>query len=117
VTLLSPLRLTLAVSVVLVLSLVALSGIAGARASTKINVGDDFFSPDKKTIADGTKVKFNWIGDDEHDVVKKKGPGGDFGSGPLEGSGVLFKHKFKKTGTYKIICTLHEDMKLKLTVD
>jgi plastocyanin len=115
--LLSPLRVALAASIVVVLSLVALSGIAGARASTKINVGDDFFSPDKKTIATDTKVKFNWIGDDEHDVVKKKGPGGAFNSGELSGSGVLYKHKFSKAGVYKIVCSIHEEMKLKLTVE
>ena len=110
-------RLVLATAAVLVLCLAALTAGAGARASATIKVGDDFFSPDKKTVAKGTKVKFNWIGDDKHDIVKASGPGGSFDSGELEGSGVLFKHKFKKAGTYKIICTIHEDMKLKLRVE
>jgi plastocyanin len=109
-------RLVLAITAVLVLSLAALTTSAGARGSAKIKVGDDFFSPDSKTIAAGTKVKFNWIGSDEHNVVQAKGPGADFDSGHLQGSGVLFTHKFKKAGTYKIICTIHDDMKLRLKV-
>lgn len=109
-------RLTLVISAVLVLSLAALSGIAGARGSATIKVGDDYFAPDKKTVSKGTKVKFNWVGDDKHDVVKLSGPGRDFDSGPLEGSGVLFSKKFKKAGTYKIICSIHDGMNMKLVV-
>ena len=109
-------RLLLAISAAAVLALAALGGTAGARGSATIKVGDDFFSPNEKKVEAGTKVKFNWIGNDEHDVFKKSGPGGSFDSGPLEGSGVLFKKKFKKTGKYKIICTIHEDMKLTLKV-
>jgi plastocyanin len=115
VTLLSVPRLVLIICALAALAAGTLATTAGARGAT-IKVGDDFFSPKEKTVAAGTKVKFNWIGNDEHDVVKKKGPGGDFSSGPLEGSGVLYKHKFKKTGTYKIICTIHDGMKMKLHV-
>lgn len=110
-------RLLLAVLAVAVLALGALAGNAGARASVTIKVGDDFFSPTEKTVAAGTKVKFNWIGSDEHDVVKASGPGGSFSSGSLEGSGVLFAKKFKKEGTYRIICTIHDGMKMKLKVN
>jgi plastocyanin len=116
VKLLSRFRLVLAICAVAALSLAVLTSTAGARGST-VKVGDDFFSPTEKTVSAGTKVKFNWIGDDKHDVVKKRGPGGDFSSGPLKGSGVLYTHKFKKAGTYKIICTIHDGMKMKLNVN
>ena len=51
-------------------------------------------------------MKFKWVGSDEHDVVKKTGPASGFGSGATDAPGVTLKKKFKKTGTYKIICTL-----------
>jgi plastocyanin len=111
------LRLAVAISLVAALALVALASVAGARGSVTIKVGDDFFDPASKTVASGTKVKFNWIGSDKHDVVKKKGPGGDFGSGATDDPGVNFSKKFKKRGTYKIICTIHEEMKMKLKVE
>jgi plastocyanin len=114
--LLSKTRLVLLTCAVAALVVAALAGTAGARGST-IKLGDDFFSPTEKTVDAGTKVKFNWIGSDKHNVVKKKGPGGDFASGVLKGSGVLYSHKFKKSGTYKLICTIHDDMKMTLHVN
>ena len=30
--------------------------------------------------------------------------------------GVQFTHKFKKAGTYKLICTIHEKMKMTVNV-
>jgi plastocyanin len=109
-------RLVLAITAVCALALGTLTASAGARASATIKVGDDFFSPTEKTVAAGTKVKFNWIGSDKHNVVKQSGPGASFDSGPIKGSGVQFTHKFKTAGTYKIICTIHDDMKMKLKV-
>ena len=95
----------------------ALVGTAGARGSTTIKVGDDFFKPSSKTVSKGTKVRFRWIGHDKHNVVKKRGPGGSFASPTTRERGVNLVHRFKKRGTYKIICTVHDDMKLRLKVD
>jgi plastocyanin len=111
------LRLALATVLVTALALAALTTVAGARASFTVQVGDDFFSPSSTTVASGTKVKFKWVGSDKHNVIKKKGPGGPFDSGATDAPGVNFKKKFKKRGTYKIICTLHDDMKMKLKVN
>ena len=113
-------RARTAIAVGLVAALVgaiALASSALAGGSTTITVGDDFFSPSSTTISKGTKVKFKWVGDSEHDVVKKKGPGRGFSSGITDRQGVNFTKKFKKTGTYKLICSIHKkDMKLTLKV-
>ncbi len=110
-------RFTVIASLIAVgLLLVVVAG-ANGRASKTVEVGDDFFNPTSLTISKGTKVKFNWTGSDEHDVVKKKGPGGSFSSGATDADGVNFTHKFSKAGTYKIICTLHEGMKMKINVN
>ena len=104
-----------------IVSLVAVfGGVAGAHDANKgakVQVGDDFFNPTKVSIAKGTKVKFKWIGTDKHNVVKKKGPGRLVQlRAPTDQTGFKYKHKFKKAGTYKLICTVHDDMKMKIKV-
>jgi plastocyanin len=111
------LRLALAIVLVTGLALAALGGVAGARASTTVKVGDNFFSPDRKTVSKGTKVKFKWVGNNDHNVVKSSGPGGSFSSPTTDAPGVNFSKKFKKKGTYKLICTIHSGMDMKLKVN
>jgi len=50
-------------------------------------------------------------------VKLKKAPDGvkKFHSEPAS-SGYVFKQTLKKKGTYKIICTLHEEMKMTIKV-
>jgi plastocyanin len=96
----------------------ALAGAAGAGGgSTTIRLGDNFFDPNRKSVAKGTKVRFRWTGSDEHNVTKKRGPGRNFDSETTDARGVNFSRKFKKAGTYRLICTVHpDDMKLRLNV-
>jgi plastocyanin len=89
---------------------------AAVAKTETVKVGDDFFSPKKAKIHKNDRIAFEWIGENEHDIVKTKGPGGFFESGPLTGSGVLYKHKFKKPGDYKLICSIHQDMTMKVEV-
>ena len=98
-----------------VLALGATAASGKAKTAT-VEVDDDFFSPTFLKVKQNTKVEWNWIGDDVHDVTKGSGPGKFFESGPLEGSGVLYSKRFKKAGRYKIICTLHEEMRMELKV-
>lgn len=93
-----------------------LGGTAGA--ATTIALGDNFFAPSSKTIASGTKVRFNWTGSRRHNVTKKRGPGGGFSSATTRSNGIRFAKTFSKRGVYRLYCTIHpEEMKLKLTVD
>jgi plastocyanin len=87
------------------------------QAATTVTVGDNFFAPSSKTVAAGTKVRFNWIGNRRHNVKKKRGPGGGFKSETTRSRGVNFAKRFNQAGVYRLICTIHpEEMKLKLTV-
>ncbi|MDX6582647.1 MAG: Copper binding protein plastocyanin/azurin family [Solirubrobacterales bacterium] len=113
------LYVTIAVVALSTIGVLALGGVAGAgtdKGSTKVNLLADTFSPDTKSISAGTKVKFNWV-TGKHNVIKAKGPGGPIDSGIINSTGIQFKHKFSKTGTYKLICTVHDGMKLKLNVN
>ena len=95
--------------------LMVASGASG-RATKTVDVGDNFFAPKDLKIKEGDKLSFNWVGAEEHDVARAKGPGKFFESGPITGSGVQYSHKFKDAGKYKIICTLHQEMKMNLEV-
>ena len=97
----------------------AASGSATAEVakSTTVKLGDDFFKPTSRSIKKGTRVRFNWTGSDTHNVKLKKGPGKKFKSVETSTKGINFVRKFKKRGTYRIICTIHPvEMKLKLKV-
>jgi plastocyanin len=56
-----------------------------------------------------------WSGHQPHNVVKRRGPGGSFNSG-VKTHGKTWTHKFTRGGTYKIICTIHSNMKLTVKV-
>lgn len=112
-------RRRLAATVALLACGAALAGAASAdEMSSKrtVRLGDNFFDPDQLSISSGTKVAFDWIGDKKHNVTKKKGPGGGFASETTRSNGVHYTKKFKKSGTYKLICTVHDEMKMKVEV-
>ena len=94
-----------------------LGGVAKAEPKTTVKLGDNFFSPSSKTVDSGTKVRFKWTGNRRHNVTKISGPGGDFASGTTKSDGVNFVKTFNKSGTYKMICTIHpSEMRLKIIV-
>ncbi len=84
--------------------------------STTVKVGDDFFSPDKETVSSGSTVKFKWVGSNDHNVTKSSGPGKAFASDTTNSKGVNYERKFKKDGTYELVCTIHAGMDMKLKV-
>lgn len=97
------------------MTLAVTSAPAGGK-TTKIKVGNNFFSPEKKAVKRGTKVRFKWDGGALHNVTKRKGPAGKIASKTTKKSGVNFAKTFKRKGVYRLICTIHPSMKLKLTV-
>lgn len=103
---------------VLALALVPAS-LAGTGAKRTVTIGDNFYSPAKMTVKVGTTVTWKWPDDtgDSHDVKLKSGPKGARRFHSEEaGSAYSFKRKLTVPGTYKIICTLHEDMKQTIVV-
>jgi plastocyanin len=111
-----------------VLAGVALLGAAPAQVAVAsktpkktIRIGDNFFTPDAPKVKRGTIVTWKWPGFEEagdvHDVKLKSGPKGvkKFHSEPAS-SDYSFKRKLKTPGKYKIVCTLHEDMRMTIRV-
>ena len=94
-----------------------LGGVAEAAPKTTVKLGDNFFKPAKRTIRRGTKVRFQWIGHNPHNVTRTRGPGRRFVSRTTSRRGVNFAKRFKKRGTYRLICTIHPtEMRLTLRV-
>ena len=86
--------------------LCAATAVAAAPAAAKpIKVGDNYFSPKRKTVRQHTTVTWKFVGNNVHNVTVKRGPV-KFSS-PSKVSGRFRKHMMRK-GTYKIVCNIHQ---------
>ena len=98
----------------------AVPGVEGATQKT-VELGDNYYAPKTVTVAKNTTVTWRWPGFEEagdvHDVKLKSGPKGakKFHSSPGT-AGFSFKQTLKKPGVYKIVCTLHDEMKMTIRV-
>jgi plastocyanin len=106
----------------LVAGVALLLGAAPAQAGKKtVRVYDNYFLPDSLTVKSGTTVVWRWPGADEagdvHDVKLKSGPKGvkKFQS-EAAATDYTFKRRLRKPGRYRIVCTLHDEMKMQIKV-
>jgi plastocyanin len=111
-------------SLIVVLAGAALLSAAPAQAVAKtktIHIGDNYYTPASVKVKRGVTVKWKWPGFDQagdvHDVKLKSGPKHvkKFHS-QAAATDYTFKRKLKVPGKYKIICTLHEDMRMTIRV-
>jgi plastocyanin len=98
----------------------AVAATSSVGTPRNVSVNDNYYGPSKLTVHVGDTVNWRWSEQetDVHDVALKTGPKGvkKFASEPLA-AGETFKRKLAKAGTYKIICTFHEEeMKMTITV-
>jgi plastocyanin len=94
---------------------------AGAKKPVKKTVGifDNYYEPAKLTVPAGSTITWRWPVDtgDSHDVTLKKGPKGvrRFAS-EIASSEYSYRRKLTRTGTYSILCTLHDEMTMTIVV-
>ncbi len=85
----------------------------------KVTVNDNFFGPARLTVNRGSTITWVWPDDtgDVHDVKLRKGPKGvhHFHSEPGS-AGYRYRRKLTRAGTYRIVCTLHEGMRMTIVV-
>ncbi len=99
----------------------AAPAVAGTSLRKTVHIGDNYFTPHALTVKKDTTITWKWPGadvaGDVHDVKLKSGPKGakKFHSQPAS-SDYSFKRKLTVPGTYRIICTLHENMTMKIVV-
>jgi plastocyanin len=94
---------------------------AGKPKGKTVRIYDNYFLADELTVKRDTVVTWRWPGYDEagdvHDVKLKSGPKGvkKFHS-EAAATDYTFKRKLRKPGVYKIVCTLHDDMRMRIRV-
>jgi plastocyanin len=108
---------TLALAAVVLALALAVSASAGATRTVK--VGDDYYGPAKTTVNRGTTIRWTWLSDnaDSHDVKLSSAPKGvkKFHSASAA-TDYTFRRTLKVAGTYKFVCTLHQDMTMRVVV-
>jgi plastocyanin len=110
------------VRVLAVLIGAALLCAAPAQAARKtVRVYDNYFVKDSLKVKRGTVVVWRWPGaaeaGDVHDVKLRKGPrrAKRFHS-EAAASDYSFRRKLTVPGRYRVVCTLHEGMKMTIRV-
>ena len=100
-------------------ALVAAPATAAAPKPRIVKIADNYYVPAKTKIKPGTRVVWRWPSEagDVHDVKLESAPKGvrRFHSQPAS-AGYSYKRTLKKTGRYRIVCTLHEEMAMTITV-
>ena len=106
-----PRRPALALVAALAIALAAGIGVAAPAdgATRSVRVDDNVFSPRSATIRRGTLVRFRWVGRRPHNVT---GPG--FASRTqTDGS---YSRRFNSRRSYRLVCTLHSGMEMRVRV-
>jgi plastocyanin len=124
-------RISLAATALVIGGTGAVAGISNAaddadvRAAAKkpvtrsVKVADNFYSPKRLTVPPKSTIKWKWsrLNAETHDVYLKKRPKGvkRFQSAPAA-TFYTYKRKLRKAGVYKLLCTFHENMTMRITV-
>jgi plastocyanin len=94
---------------------------AGHSRKKTVRIGDNYFLPGKLTVKPNTTIVWKWPGADAsgqvHDVKLRKAPRHvkKFQSDPAA-TDYTFRRKLTRTGTYRFVCTYHEDMVMTIKV-
>ena len=100
-------------------ALAAAPATASAPKPRIVKIADNYYLPAKLTVKPRTRIVWRWPAEagDVPDVKLKSAPKGvkRFHSEPAS-AGYTFKRTLEKPGRYKIVCTLHEEMTMTITV-
>jgi plastocyanin len=86
-----------------------------------VRIYDNYFLRDDISVERGAVITWRWPGFDEagdvHDVKLKSGPKGvkRFHS-EAAATDYTFKRRLRVPGRYRIVCTLHDDMTMRIRV-
>lgn len=98
---------------VIALAASAALAVPAAASAKTIRIADNVFKPKHVTVHKGAKVRWRWTGQVIHNVTVMKGPQRFHSETQRTGT---FSHRMRRRGTYKIVCTIHPGMEMKLKV-
>ena len=105
---------------VLLLAALAATLLVAAPALSKrksVEVDDNYFvhkgSPPTVRVNRGDTVEWEWEGRNPHNVTVTRGPVKFHSRTQRKGT---YEKRMKRSGTYKIVCTIHAGMKMTLRV-
>jgi plastocyanin len=106
-------------------ALAAAPAVAGAPQATRkpqkrtVEVADNYYSPKKLTVNLRSRITWKWTeaSADVHDVKLTSAPKGfkKFQTEPGS-AGFVYSKTLTKPGTYRFICTFHEEDNMRMTV-
>jgi plastocyanin len=98
-------------------ALAAVPADAGPRRTVKVL--DNYFLPKRATVDANTLVRWTWPsgGGDVHDVKLTSAPKGVRRFQSEAGStDYVFSRRLTRPGTYRFLCTFHEDDDMRMTI-
>ena len=95
------------------LMVIAALAVPAYGATRTVRVDDNFFSPESISIRKNDTINFRWVGDAPHNVTKTRGP--SFTRIANRRSGTVAR-KFRRVGTYRLVCTIHGGMDMRVRV-
>jgi plastocyanin len=103
-------KLSVLAAALVACALLAIPAFAATKSAT---VGDTYFKAATLRISKGSTVKWTWRGNLPHDVRVKSGPAKFRSTVKTKGT---YSHRFTRSGTYRIYCSIHPNMKQTITV-
>jgi plastocyanin len=92
---------------------------SGKPQKRTVEVADNYYSPKKLTVNLKSRITWKWTDEaaDVHDVKLVSAPKGvkKFQSEPGS-AGFTYSKTLTKPGTYKLICTFHEEDNMRMTI-
>jgi plastocyanin len=92
---------------------------SGGAQKRTVKVADNYYSPKKLTVNLRSRITWKWTDEaaDVHDVKLISAPKGvkKFQSEPGS-AGFTYAKTLTKPGTYKFICTFHEEDNMRMTI-
>ena len=92
---------------------VALAAVPAFAAVRTVRVDDNVFGPKSLSIRSGDTVRFRWVGDAPHNVTRTRGP--RFTTIRNRRSGTISR-RLTRRGLYRLTCTIHPGMDMRLRV-